>query len=38
MAQGDVTKVIEYDKIEVVLKWNIQVRKATIIIEAQADG
>ena len=37
MAQGDVTKVIEYDKIEVVSKWNIQVRKATIIMEEQAD-
>ena len=38
MAQGDITKVIEYDKIEVVSKWNIQVRKATIIMEEQADG
>ena len=38
MAQGDVTKVIEYDKIEVVSKWNIQVRKATVIMEEQADG
>jgi hypothetical protein len=29
MANGDITKVIEYDKIEVVSTWNIQVRKAT---------
>jgi len=38
MAQGDITKEIEYDKIEVVSKWNIQVRKATKIMEEQADG
>ena len=38
MAQGDLTKVIEYDKIEIVLTWNVQVRKATIIMEEQADG
>ena len=38
MAQGDLTKEIEYDKIEVVSTWNIQVRKATKIIEEQADG
>ena len=38
MASGDITKVIEYDKIEVVLKWNVQVRKATLIMEEQADG
>ena len=38
MAQGDITKEIEYDKIEVVNRWNIQVRKATIIMEEQADG
>ena len=38
MAQGDITKEIEYDKIEVVLKWNIQVRQATKIMEEQADG
>ena len=28
MAQGDITKEIEYDKIEVVNTWAIQVRKA----------
>ena len=38
MAQGDITKEIEYDKIEVVNTWNIQVRKATKIMEEQADG
>ena len=38
MAQGDITKEIEYDKIEVVSTWNIQVRKATKIMEEQADG
>ena len=38
MAQGDITKEIEYDKIEVVNSWNIQVRKATKIMEEQADG
>jgi len=38
MANGEITKVIEYDKIEVVSTWNIQVRKATKIMEEQADG
>ena len=38
MAQGDITKEIENDKIEVVQKWNIQVRQATKIMEEQADG
>ena len=38
MAQGDLTKDITYDKIEVVLEWNIQARKATKIMEEQADG
>ena len=38
MAQGDLTKEIEYDKIEVVSTWNIQVRKATKLMEEQADG
>ena len=38
MAQGDLTKEIEYDKIEVVSQWNIQVRQATKIMEEQADG
>ena len=38
MAQGDITKEIEYDKIEVVSTWNIQVRKATKVMEEQADG
>tara|TARA_R100001443_G_scaffold7014_2_gene16141 strand:- start:75 stop:389 length:315 start_codon:yes stop_codon:yes gene_type:complete len=38
MAQGDITKEIEYDRIEVVGSWNIQVRQATKIMEEQADG
>ena len=38
MANGDLTKETENDKIEVVAKWNIQVRKATKIMEEQADG
>ena len=38
MANCDITKSIEYDKIEVVNIWNIQVRKATMIMEEQSDG
>ena len=38
MAQGDITKVIEYDKIEVVSAWNIQVRRKDKIMEEQSDG
>jgi len=38
MANGDITKTIEYDKIEVVNSWYIQVRQATAIMEEQADG
>ena len=38
MAQGDLTKEIEYDKIEVVNTWNIQVRQASKVMEEQADG
>ena len=38
MANGDITKVDEYDKIEVVGSYNIQVRKATKIMEEQANG
>ena len=38
MANGDITKVIEYDKIEVVSSWNIQVRKATKIMEEGSSG
>jgi len=38
MANGDITKEIEYDKIEVVSTWAIQVRQATKIMEEQADG
>ena len=38
MAQGDITKEIEYDKIEVVNTWAIQVSKSTNIMEEQSDG
>ncbi len=38
MANGDLTKEIEYDKIEVVQTWSIQVRRATKVMEEQADG
>ena len=38
MANGDITKTLEYDKIEVVNTWGIQVRQATIVLEEQSDG
>ena len=38
MAQGDITKEIEYDKIEVVSTWHVQVRKATKIMEEGSGG
>ena len=38
MANGDITKVDEYDKIEIVNTWSIQVRKATMIMEEGSDG
>ena len=38
MANGDLTKTIEYDRIEVQSTWNIQVRAATVVSEEQADG
>jgi len=38
MANGDITKVIEYDKIEVVNSWSIQVRKATKLMEEGSSG
>jgi len=38
MANGDLSKTTEYDKIEVVNSWNIQVRAASIVSEEQADG
>jgi hypothetical protein len=38
MATGDITKEIEYDRIEVQSTWNIQVRKATKLMEENADG
>jgi len=38
MANGDITKEIEYDKIEVVGTYHIQVRKATKVMEENSDG
>ena len=38
MANGDLTKEYENDKIEIVSTWNIQVRKATKVMEEQSDG
>tara|TARA_B100000902_G_C27321205_1_gene924644 strand:- start:7224 stop:7541 length:318 start_codon:yes stop_codon:yes gene_type:complete len=38
MAQGDLTKVNEYDKIEIVNQWNVQARKVIKVMEEQADG
>jgi len=38
MAQNDITKVDEYDKIEVFRTWAVQVRKATKIMEEGSDG
>ena len=38
MANGDITKVFEYDRIEVAGSWNIQVRKATKIMEEGSSG
>jgi hypothetical protein len=38
MANGDITKEIEYDRIEVQSTWHIQVRKATKLMEEGSDG
>ena len=38
MANGDITKETEYDRIEVQSTWNIQVRKATKLMEEGSDG
>lgn len=38
MAEGDITKQIGYDRIEVVETWAIQVRRATKVMEENADG
>jgi len=38
MAKGDITKEEVYDKIEVVNDYNVEVRKATNIMEEQEDG
>ena len=38
MANGDITKVIEYDQIQVAGSWTINVRKATKVMEENSDG
>ena len=38
MAHGDITKVIEYDKIEISNSWSVGVRKATKIMEEGSSG
>ena len=38
MPNGDITTSKEYDKIEVVHGWGVQVRQATVVFEEQADG
>ena len=38
MANGDLTKTTEYDKIEIVNNYNIQVRRADCVVEEQPDG
>jgi len=38
MANGDLTKTSVYDKIEIVNKHSIQVRRADCVMEEQADG
>tara|TARA_B110000444_G_scaffold241405_1_gene257768 strand:- start:127 stop:528 length:402 start_codon:yes stop_codon:yes gene_type:complete len=38
MANGDLTKTTEYDKIEIVNNYSIQVRRADCVVEEQADG
>jgi predicted ABC-type transport system involved in lysophospholipase L1 biosynthesis ATPase subunit len=38
MANGDLTKTTEYDKIEIVGQYNIQVRRADCVMEEHADG
>ena len=38
MANGDLTKTTEYDKIEIVNNYSIQVRRADCVVEEQPDG
>jgi len=38
MANGDITKTTEYDKIEVVRQYNIQVREASVVWEEGSGG
>jgi hypothetical protein len=38
MANGDLTKTTEYDKIEIINNYSIQVRRADCVVEEQPDG
>ena len=38
MANGDLTKTTEYDKIEIVNNYSIQVRRSDCVMEEQPDG
>ena len=38
MANGDLSKTTEYDKIEIVNNYSIQVRRADCVVEEQPDG
>jgi len=38
MGQGDLTKTTEYDKIEIVNNYNIQIRRADCVVEEQPNG
>jgi hypothetical protein len=38
MASGDITKTTEYDKIEIIRQYNIQVREASVVWEEGSDG
>ena len=38
MANGDLTKTTEYDKIEIVNNYNIQIRRADCVVEEQPNG
>tara|TARA_R110002126_G_scaffold267620_1_gene411058 strand:- start:46 stop:447 length:402 start_codon:yes stop_codon:yes gene_type:complete len=38
MANGDITKTTEYDKIEIIRQYNIQVREASVVWEEGSGG
>ena len=38
MGQGDLSKTTEYDKIEIVNNYNIQIRRADCVVEEQPNG